>query len=423
MAKLTALKVRSLTKPGVYGDGGCLFLQVRSPTRRSWILRFTLHGRERGMGLGPADIVTLAEAREAALAARRLIFEGTDPIEKRRLDRLAMRPRKGETFQEVAKLYVDAHAAGWRNEKHCAQWLSTLKTYAYPVIGAKNVNEVDTAAVLRVLEPVWREKTETASRLRGRIEAVLDYAKSRGWRDGDNPARWRGHLSNLLPARARVAKVKHFAALPWIEMGSFMARLRGQDGVGALAMQFTILTAARTSEAIEARWSELDTAKATWIVPAERMKSGREHRVPLSDAALAILRQAGELRADPSSGAFVFPGRGDDRPLSNMALLALLSRMDREDLTTHGFRSTFRDWAAEATEHPRELAEAALAHVLRDKVEAAYRRGDLFAKRAALMQDWADWCALESHPAPAASADVVPIPVRRRRKRSEGQEA
>lgn len=345
------------------------------------------------MGLGPANLVSLAEAREAAQVARRLVFQGIDPIEKRRSERQVQQPREGETFKAVASQYIEAHAAGWKKAAHAGQWLGSLTTYAFPIVGDVHIADVDTAAVLKILEPIWRTKTETASRVRGRVEAVLDYAKSRGWRDGDNPARWRGHLSNLLPARSRVAKVRHFSALPWAEIAPFMGRLRAQDSLGALAMQFAILTAARTSEAIEAQWSEINLQSATWLIPAERMKAGREHRVPLSDAALAVLRQVAELRADLSPAAFVFPGRADDRPLSNMALLALLRRMEREDLTTHGFRSTFRDWAAEATDYTSELAEAALAHVVRDKVEAAYRRGDLFTKRAAMMQDWARQCS------------------------------
>ncbi len=390
---LSAFKVRSLTKRGLHGDGNGLWLSVKTPTNRAWIFRFTFAGRTRVMGLGPANLVSLAEAREAAQVARRLVFQGIDPIEKRRSERQVQQPREGETFKAVASQYIEAHAAGWKKAAHAGQWLGSLTTYAFPIVGDVHIADVDTAAVLKILEPIWRTKTETASRVRGRVEAVLDYAKSRGWRDGDNPARWRGHLSNLLPARSRVAKVRHFSALPWAEIAPFMGRLRAQDSLGALAMQFAILTAARTSEAIEAQWSEINLQSATWLIPAERMKAGREHRVPLSDAALAVLRQVAELRADLSPAAFVFPGRADDRPLSNMALLALLRRMEREDLTTHGFRSTFRDWAAEATDYTSELAEAALAHVVRDKVEAAYRRGDLFTKRAAMMQDWARQCS------------------------------
>lgn len=399
--KLTTLMVRKLTKPGRYGDGGGLWLQVRDGGRRSWLLRYMLDGRARQMGLGAEADVPLAEARDLAREARKLARSGVDPIEQRRERRRAGQGA-GMTFRDVAQLYIAAHEATWRNDKHRAQWTSTLDTYAHPVLGGLPVQAVDTGAVLRVLEPIWREKPETASRLRGRVESVLDYATARGWREGDNPARWRGHLANLLPSRAKVAAVEHHAALPWQEAPAFMARLAGQEGVGARALAFTILTAARTGEALGATWGELDLDAAAWTVPARRMKAGREHRVPLSAPALAVLRalRPGDARPD----AFVFPGAKEGQPLSNMAMAAVLRRMGRGDLTVHGFRSTFRDWCAEQTAYPREVAEAALAHTLRDKVEAAYRRGDLFERRARLMAEWAGYLAR-----PAAPAEVVPM--------------
>jgi integrase len=352
------------------------------------------------MGLGNTDILPLADARKRALDLLRQVKAGTDPL----ADREAARAKAATvmTFQDVAGMYIRAHEAGWRNDKHKAQWTSTLTSYVHPVLGALPVGEVDTGGIMRCLEPLWREKTETASRVRGRIEAVLDFATARGWRSGDNPARWRGHLDNLLPARTKVAKVQHHAALPWRQMGAFMAALDAQDGIAPVALRFAILTAARTGEAIGATWGEIDLTEKVWTIPAERMKAAREHRVPLSDGATAILAEMQKLRTDRSD--LVFPGAREGRPLSNMALLMLLRRMERPDLTAHGFRSTFRDWCAESTNHAREVAEAALAHTVKDKAEAAYARGDLMEKRRRLMEDWATFCA---RPAPAG--EVVPI--------------
>jgi integrase len=311
------------------------------------------------------------------------------------------------TFRNVAKAYLAAHEAGWRNPKHRAQWRATLDAYAMPHMGDLPVADVMTGHVMAALEPIWTAKPETATRVRGRIEAVLDYAAARGWRTGENPARWRGHVANLLPARGRLARVVHHAALPWEDIAAFLTDLRGRAGMGARALDFTILTASRTNEALGARWQEIDLAEGVWTVPAERMKAGREHRVPLSDTALAILRALLPLRpADDDKGAaFVFPGARKGRPLSGMAMLMLLRRMERGDLTAHGFRSSFRDWAAERTSYAREVAEEALAHTLRDKTEAAYRRGDLFEKRRRLMDDWAAFCAKPA----AEGATVTPI--------------
>ncbi len=406
MGKLNTAKLRMLTKPGTYGDGAGLYLQVRGPERRSWLFRFKAAGRGHLMGLGVFPEVSLAEARDAAATARKQVRQGVNPIDQRRATRAAVAASAGlNTFAEVADAYIAAHAASWRNAKHRQQWRNTLDTYARPVLGNLGVAVVDTGAVMRVLEPIWREKPETASRLRGRIESVLDYATARGWRTGDNPARWRGHMDNLLPSRAKLARVEHHAALPWREIGSFMAALAKQEGVAALALRFAILTAARTGEVIGARWSEVDIAVGVWTVPAERMKAGREHRVPLSDATLGLLRGVAKLRTDSKAAdGFVFPGGKAGKTLSSMALLMLLRRMERSDLTAHGFRSTFRDWCAEATNYPREVAEAALAHTLRDKTEAAYQRGDVMEKRRRLMAEWAAFCAR-----PAAVGEVVPL--------------
>jgi len=401
---LNAAKMRTLTKPGSYGDGAGLYLQVRGPDKRSWLYRFKLHGRAHLMGLGAVDDVSLAEARDAAGAARKLVRQGVSPIDQRRAARAENATQAGLTFAQVADAYIAAHEPSWRNAKHRQQWRNTLDTYADPVLGKLPVALVGVGEVMRVLEPLWRAKTETASRLRGRIESVLDYAAARGWRTGENPARWRGHLDNLLPARSKVAKVEHHSALPWREVGAFTTVLAQEEGMSALALRFAILTAARTGEVIGARWSEIDMHAATWTVPAERMKAGREHRVPLSDGALDVLREVAKLATGPDPRAFVFPGGKVGKPLSSMALLMLLRRMERGDLTAHGFRSTFRDWCAEATNYPREVAEAALAHTLRDKTEAAYQGGDLMEKRRRLMAEWATFCAR-----PAATGAVVSL--------------
>ncbi|WP_428396202.1 tyrosine-type recombinase/integrase [Lichenicoccus sp.] len=295
---------------------------------------------------------------------------------------------KAITFETVAEGYIKAHAAGWRNSKHAAQWGATLRTYVYPNFGSVAVVDVATEHVLAALQPIWSTKPETAARVRGRIESILDYAKAMKWRQGENPATWRGHLVKLLPSRAKVAPVVHHAALPWTEIATFMAALRGQTGLSACALEFTILTAARSGETFGATWGEIDLEAKTWTVPASRMKAAREHRVPLSAPALALLEKLAKLRPDTEPGRYIFPGAAARKPLSNMAMTMVLRRMKRGDVTPHGFRSTFRDWAAEKTSFPNEVAEAALAHVVGDKVEAAYRRGDLFEKRRAMMEEW-----------------------------------
>jgi integrase len=390
--KLNALKVKTLTKLGRYGDGSGLWLQVRDAEHRSWLFRYMMAGKQRQMGLGPFPDVSLAEARDEAHKCRAAVRRGVDPIEDRRQAKAATRDKsRALTFRQVADRYIAAHEPGWRNEKHKYQWRQTLDV-ACEQIGAMPVDAITTGDVMSVLEPIWRTKSETASRLRGRIESVLDYAAARSWRTGENPARWRGHLAKLLPAPSKVTTVQHHAALEWRHVNAFMAELRDADGVAARALEFTILTAARTGEAIGAKWTEVDMQAATWVVPAIRMKAGREHKVPLSEAALGTLRSMLPLR-DAAAGDWVFPGKRRGKPLSNMGMMMLLRRMQRGDLTVHGFRSAFRDWCSESTNHPREVAEQALAHILADKVEAAYRRGDLFEKRRLLMEDWAKFCA------------------------------
>ena len=383
---LTALAVSRKTKPGLYRDGGNLYLHITKAGVKSWVFRFMLRGTAREMGLGPLHTVTLADARAKAAEARKLLLEGVDPIDARNATRIAANvvAAKSFTFDHCAEAYIASHRAGWRNAKHADQWQNTLKCYASPTFGALPVQAVDTALVMKALESIWTKKPETATRVRGRIEAILDWATVRGFRAGENPARWKGHLDKLLPKRSKVATVEHHPALPYDQMGAFMADLRNEQGVGARALEFTILTAARTGEVIGAQWGEIDLEAAVWTVPPNRMKASKEHRVPLSPRAMELVN---ELRKTWQS-EYVFPGGRRGKPLSNMALLATLKRMARSDLTAHGFRSTFRDWAAEQTNYPREVAEMALAHTVGDKVEAAYRRGDLFEKRRRLMDEW-----------------------------------
>jgi integrase len=395
IGKLTALKVSRASKPGMYGDGGGLYLQVTGTGAKSWIYRYMLRGREREMGLGSLSAVGLGDARAKATECRSLRQAGVDPIEARKSarDQARLDAAKALTFKDAAVAYIDAHRAGWRNPKHIWQWGATLATYANPIIGDLSLQTIDTTLVLKVVEPIWPTKPETASRLRGRIEAVLDWATVRGYRKGENPARWRGHLNKLLPARSKVRKVKHLTALPYAELPGFLVALRAQGGVAARALEFTILTAARTGEAIGAKWDEISLTDKVWTVPAGRMKAGKEHRVPLSGPTLMILENM-KPNADAGDGS-LFQGGKRRKPLSNMAMIAVLRRMGRGDLTVHGFRSTFRDWAAERTKFPSEVAEMALAHTVGDKVEAAYRRGDLFERRRRIMAEWAKFCTMQ----------------------------
>ena len=388
----------------MYADGGGLYLRIRPSAAGVWLFRFKIGGRgktPRDMGLGSLESVSLAEARVKAAEKRSLLLSGINPIDARKQIRLtaALDASKAITFKECAEAYIESHREGWRNDKHAAQWGATLGAYAFPKIGKLPVRNIDNGAVLKVLEQkcddlkgkptLWSGKTETASRVRGRIEAILDWAKVREYRTGENPARWRGNLEHSLPKRTKVQKVTHHAALPYAEMGAFMVDLRAQSGTAARAFEFLILTASRTSEAIGARWDELDLDKSLWIIPAERIKAGKEHRVPLSPPAIVIIKQLARTK----ESEFVFPGGKKGKALSTNALLALLKRMKRDDLTGHGFRSTFRDWAAESTNYPRDVAEMALAHTIGDKVEAAYRRGDLMEKRKRMMDEWAKFCS------------------------------
>jgi integrase len=398
--RLSTLKISRVKEKGLIADGGGLYLRIADGGTKSWIFRYGESGKLRDMGLGPVHTISLAEARALATECRKLRLQGIDPIAQRHAQRATQRAAeaKAMTFVECAERYMASHEGAWRNATHRAQWVTTLRDYVYPVIGAHAVAAIGTAAVMKVLEPIWMTRTETASRVRGRIEAVLDWARARGYRDGDNPAQWRGHLDHLLPARAKVQKPKHHAALPYAEIGGFMAKLREDSGIPARALEFVILTAARLGEGIGATWDEVDLANRIWTVPASRMKMGKEHRVPLSSAAIAVLKAMQAIR----HGELVFPGR-DGRPITRLAVLKVVKKL-AGDFTTHGFRSSFRDWAAERTAFPAELAEMALAHSVGTAVEAAYRRTDLFDKRRKLMDAWAVFCAK-----PATSGKVVAI--------------
>ena len=341
--------------------------------------------------MGPYPAISLAKARELASNARTFKALGTDPLDQREAERGAARLAALQiiTFKQCAESYIKAHRVGWRNAAHASQWENTLRAYAYPHIGALSVQAIDTSLVLRVLEPIWTMKPETASQLRGRLETILNWAKVRGYREGENPARWKGHLDHLLPAKSKVRRVQHHAAMPYTELPGFMTALREQGGMGARAFEFLILTAARTGEVIGARWYEIDLKNKVWTVPAERMKAGKEHRVPLCPRAIAILQAIKSEKAQTDT--FVFPGSILRKPQSNMVFLMLLRRMKLGHLTAHGFRATFKTWATERTNFPREVVEAALAHVAGDKIEAAYQRGDVFDKRLRLMTVWSDY--------------------------------
>jgi integrase len=381
---LTALKVSRITQPGMYADGGGLYLQVQGKSR-SWIFRYKIDGRGRYMGLGSARDIPLKRARELATVQRQIRAEGGDPLVERKAQQPAA-AREAPTFKQVAETYIKTHELSWKSPLHRRQWRVSLEADVFPVIGNIPIDQVDTAAVLRALQPIWHAKPETANRIRGRIESVLAAATAAALRTGPNPAQWRNHLDHLLPRPNKLRPPKHYTALPYKDVPAFVADLRSRSSISARALEFTILTATRKGEALAARWDEIDLTERTWTIPAGRMKSGREHRVPLSDAALDILRPLHEVR----SSEFVFVGYGGR--LSTTALAGLLRVMGRGDVTTHGFRSSFRDWAAERTSYPSEVAEMALAHSVGSQVERAYRRTDLFDQRRRLMQVWAEFC-------------------------------
>jgi integrase len=397
VAKLSSAKVRHASKRGLYGDGAGLWLFVGPAGAKSWLFRYMINGRARAMGLGSLNTIGLGEARARALAARRLCLDGIDPIDERRARR-AGRAAAGVTFAEATARYIAAHRAGWRSSKHTKQWGTTLATYAFPVIGDLSVGDVEAGHVTAVLVPIWAGKTETASRVRSRMELVLDFAAAHGWRSGANPARWRGHLQNILPNRAKVAPVEHYPALLWKQVAAFVAELRKQESVAARALEFTILTACRTGEVVGATWAEIALDNAVWTIPGRRTKAGREHRVPLSGAALEL------LRGMPGGAGAVFPGDKPGKHLAANAMRAALLRITGAGgASVHGFRSTFADWATE-TGWPPDVIEASLAHVVGDETARAYRRTDVLARRRMLMEAWARVCA-----GAETTADVVPL--------------
>ena len=377
--RLNARAVVTITKHGRHADGGGLYLSISPNGGRRWVFLYRWHGKPTEIGFGSARDVKLARAREWASDARSRLAEGINPKDARK-------PADGATFGECADRVIEAMRPSWRNGKHAAQWQMTLRDYAAP-LRRLPVNKITTDDVLSVLKPLWHSKPETGSRVRGRIERVLDAAKAQGLRSGENPARWRGHLDQLLPKRQRLTR-GHHAAMNYADVPAFIADVQLRQATAARALEFAILTAARSGEVLGARWEEIDVDRAVWTVPATRMKAGREHRVPLSRRALKIVRAMHDAR----KGDFVFPGDKPDKPLSVMALAMVLRRMKIGGVTVHGFRSAFRDWAAECTNFTNEVCEAALAHVIENKAEAAYRRGDLFDKRRKLMETWMTYC-------------------------------
>lgn len=399
--KLTDLKVRKGIEPASYPDGNGLYLQIRKSGAKDWFYRYEVGGRGRKKGLGSYPTISLQDAREAAHECRILRKNGIDPVEhfQKLQKEQVLLERKVMTFKECAEAYIDARKPEWKNEKHQYQWSQSLTSYAYPYIGDLSVQEINLSLVLKVLEPIWQTKTETASRVRQRIESILDWAKVREYREGENPARWRGHLDKLLPSPKKIQKVVHQPAMDYMDVPEFYKAIRTNQAVSKLALVFIVLTATRSKETRFARWSEIDFKNKVWTIPEERTKSGREQRVPLTGEMISRLKQAESIKL----GDFVFPSTKARQGISDTAVRKQLQDK-HADLTVHGFRSSFRDWCAEMTNYPRELAEKALGHVLTDKVEAAYQRGDMFEKRRKLMESWNDFCVNGQ-----ATGDVVPI--------------
>lgn len=420
--KLTALRVEKIKNPGYYGDGKGLWLRVKATGAKSWMYRFMLQGKQREMGLGPYPETSLADARQLAAEAREQTKRGTDPIEARhqavvdQQTQARLATARLMTFDQCAKAFIKGKQAEWKNAKHAQQWENTLTTYASPLIGALPVASVDLTLVQKVLDPIWREKTETASRVRSRIEAVLDWAKVHGYRSGDNPAQWRGNLEKLLPKPKKVSKPENQPALPYQQIGAFMAHLRRQASIGAKPLELAILANVRAGEVCGAIWNEIDMDNRCWHIPAERMKADKDHHIPLSDAAIKLLKSLPRIEGT----AYVFPGLKKGKTISDSTMNKLIRQMHDAEVmagrggyidvkqgrvvVTHGFRSTFRDWAGETTAYAREVIEHAMSHQLKDKAEAAYARGSMFEKRRRLMADWAAFCD-QGH----ATGDVVPI--------------
>lgn len=391
-----------MEKQGNWPDGDGLYLRVRPDKSKSWAFRFKRAGKTHWLSLGPVRDVPLAEAREQARQMRNQLRNGFNPLEERRERQALALNEAGRTFDAVADLYIAEHSPGWRNAKHGAQWKSTLNTYASPVIGKMAVGSIGLDEILRILRPIWKVKPETASRLRGRIEAVLDYGGVHGWRKGDNPARWSGHLDQVLPAKEKVRAVVHHAAVKVADLPGVVEKLASNTSTSALCLRFLIHTAARSGEARGARWNEIDLENRVWTIPGSRMKAAQEHRVPLSEAAVAVLQAIEPLKKRPDS--LVFPGGKAGSPLSDVAVNKALASVAKA-VTVHGMRSTFRDWAADQTAYPREVAEQALAHTNKDKTEAAYRRSDMLEQRARMMRDWSAYCTQQ----PARTDNVTPI--------------
>lgn len=408
--RLSAQGVKRLKEPGWHADGNGLYLQISKSGTKSWVYRYTFGGKERWHGLGNySEKNSLLEARRKASECKKLRDEGIDPIEQKKAQEAeqALEDAKSITFKECALKYIESHKSGWKNRKHEQQWRNTLETYVYPEIGDLSVQDVDIGHVLKILEPLWQDKTETASRIRQRIENVLDWAKVRKYRTGENPALWRGHLDKILPKRSKVQKVKHFEAMPYIDVPLYFRELRSKDTLAAKTLAFIILTATRNNEARGAQWEEIDLDNQVWNIPDSRMKADKAHRIPLSGEAIKILKESEPFKQD----GYVFPGQGKAKQISEAAILKLL-KSSHPTLTVHGFRSSFRDWCAEMTSYPREVAEAALAHTLKDKTEAAYQRGDLFEKRRKLMDAWTGYCLNGDE-----KAEVVPIGKKQRKNK------
>ena len=398
--KLSARTVETVTEPGRYSDGNGLYLVVREGGSRQWFLFYRYGGKRRELGLGRAGKggASLADARKLADEQRALVRQGKNPKDERKAESVLVAP----TFGAFADEYVASHAPKFRNAKHLAQWRMTLGDTYCKAIRSKHIDKIETPDILAVLQPIWNKVPETAARLRGRLENILDAAKARGFRTGENPAAWRGHLKTILPARQRLTR-GHHAALPYDQVPAFIAALRSRQSLAAVALQFCILTATRSGEVLGARWEEIDLDKKVWTIPAIRMKAGHAHRVPLSPQAVELLAALPRQQGNPH----VFPGNASGKPLSGMAMTMQLRRMKREDITVHGFRSSFRDWASEQTSFPHETCEHALAHRISDKAEAAYRRGDQFEKRRLLMEAWSEYVSIPTRTITAESGAIV----------------
>lgn len=409
--KLSALAVSKANKPGTrLSDGGNLYLRISMTGTKSWSFMYAVggsraqRGRQREIGLGPVHTISLADARSKATELRKMLIEGKDPMASKLQEKLDR--ARTITFAKAAETYINTHRAGWKQAKHAEKWQQSMELHVNPIIGRYSVATIDTQLVLKCLQPIWEEKTETATRVRGRIEKILDWCTVQKFRTGENPARWKGHLEHSLAAPNRIRNVEHFAALPYLNIGAFVRDLRLREGVSARMLELIILTAVRSGEARGATWGEFDLENAVWAIPAARMKMKKDHRIPLAKQAVDLMRKWRAEAGEPAAGDLVFPGPTEGKPYSDAVFLALYRRMKRDDITTHGFRSTFRDWAAETTAYPREVCEMALAHAISSAVEAAYRRGDLFAKRTRLMQEWADYC---DKVIDGTSANVVPL--------------